>query len=176
MVSNRAAIAMFLSFVAFPVAAASLSIPMHAVSTSGVGDRIGTITAEDSVQGLVLVPSLAGLTPGPHGFHVHVNPNCRAATKGGTVTAGLSAGGHFDPDHSASHQGPTGKGHRGDLPALVVNGEGEAAQSVIAPRLKLADLRGRSLMIHAGGDNYADQPQALGGGGARVACGVVPSD
>ncbi len=176
MESNRTTIAMFLSFVAFPVAAASLSVPMHAVSTSGVGDGIGTITAEDSVQGLKLVPSLAGLTPGRHGFHVHVNPNCEAATKDGTVTAGLGAGGHFDPDHSASHQGPTGNGHRGDLPVLVVNSDGEAVQAVIAPRLKLADLRGRSLMIHAGGDNYADQPQALGGGGARVACGVVPGD
>jgi Cu-Zn family superoxide dismutase len=29
-------------------------------------------------------------------------------------------------------------------------------------------------MLHAGGDNYADQPAALGGGGARMACGVVP--
>jgi superoxide dismutase, Cu-Zn family len=28
-------------------------------------------------------------------------------------------------------------------------------------------------MIHAGGDNYADAPKPLGGGGARVACGVV---
>jgi Cu-Zn family superoxide dismutase len=29
-------------------------------------------------------------------------------------------------------------------------------------------------MIHAGGDNYSDEPAPLGGGGARVACGVVP--
>jgi Cu-Zn family superoxide dismutase len=28
-------------------------------------------------------------------------------------------------------------------------------------------------MIHAGGDNYSDTPVTLGGGGARVACGVV---
>ena len=28
-------------------------------------------------------------------------------------------------------------------------------------------------MIHAGGDNYSDQPQPLGGGGARIACGVI---
>jgi Cu-Zn family superoxide dismutase len=28
-------------------------------------------------------------------------------------------------------------------------------------------------MIHAGGDNYSDQPVPLGGGGARIACGVV---
>jgi Cu-Zn family superoxide dismutase len=28
-------------------------------------------------------------------------------------------------------------------------------------------------MVHAGGDNHADQPAPLGGGGARVACGVI---
>jgi len=28
-------------------------------------------------------------------------------------------------------------------------------------------------MIHAGGDNYSDEPAKLGGGGARMACGVV---
>jgi len=28
-------------------------------------------------------------------------------------------------------------------------------------------------MIHAGGDNHSDHPTALGGGGARMACGVI---
>jgi len=34
-------------------------------------------------------------------------------------------------------------------------------------------LKGHALMIHQGGDNYADTPEKLGGGGARAACGVV---
>jgi Cu-Zn family superoxide dismutase len=28
-------------------------------------------------------------------------------------------------------------------------------------------------MVHAGGDNFADHPQPLGGGGPRIACGVI---
>jgi Cu/Zn superoxide dismutase len=28
-------------------------------------------------------------------------------------------------------------------------------------------------LIHAGGDNYSDQPAPLGGGGVRLACGVA---
>jgi Cu-Zn family superoxide dismutase len=33
--------------------------------------------------------------------------------------------------------------------------------------------RGNELVIHIGGDNYSDQPQPLGGGGARIACGAI---
>lgn len=51
---------------------------------------------------------------------------------------------------------------------------GNASQPMLAPRLKMADMAGRSLMIHIGGDNHADLPAPLGGGGARVACGVTP--
>lgn len=43
----------------------------------------------------------------------------------------------------------------------------------MATRLRLADLAGRALMIHAGGDNFSDQPEKNGGGGARIACGVA---
>lgn len=56
---------------------------------------------------------------------------------------------------------------------MFVNGEGEASQPVLAPRLKLADVKGHALMVHAGGDNHADHPAPLGGGGARIACGVI---
>lgn len=65
-----------------------------------------------------------------------------------------------------------GKGHAGDLPLLIVDADGAAAGPLVAPRLTVADLRGRALVVHAGGDNYADRPAALGGGGGRVACAL----
>jgi len=34
-------------------------------------------------------------------------------------------------------------------------------------------LHGHALMVHAGGDNHDDHPAPLGGGGARIACGVI---
>jgi Cu-Zn family superoxide dismutase len=55
-----------------------------------------------------------------------------------------------------------------------VAADGTATQPVLAPRLKLADVQGHALMVHAGGDNHSDHPAPLGGGGARVACGVIP--
>ena len=80
----------------------------------------------------------------------------------------------YDPRHTKKHLGPLSTvGHRGDLPALVVDAQGNAAQPVTAPHLKVAEIRGRSIVIHAGGDNYSDSPKPLGGGGARIACGII---
>lgn len=154
-------------------ASAATTVSMHAIDASGVGKAIGTITLSDSAKGLVLQTDLTGLTPGPHGFHVHENANCGAREKDGKAVAGLAAGGHYDPGKSGKHEGPAGKGHLGDLPVLNVDAQGNAKGSLTAARLKLADVKGRSLMIHEGGDNYSDNPKALGGGGARVACGLI---
>ena len=84
-----------------------------------------------------------------------------------------AADGHYDPAGSKAHGTPWGDGHLGDLPALYVAADGTATQPVLAPRLKPADLPGRALMVHVGGDNHADHPAPLGGGGARMACGVI---
>jgi Cu-Zn family superoxide dismutase len=158
---------------AVPVFAADVVVQMNLVNEQGVGKSIGTVTISEGPKGLAFTPQLTDLAPGVHGFHVHQNPDCAAGVKDGKPTPGLAAGGHYDPAASGKHEGPSGKGHLGDLPALTAGADGKATTAVVAPRLKMADMKGRSLMIHAGGDNYADQPAPLGGGGARVACGVI---
>ncbi|OAN54141.1 superoxide dismutase [Paramagnetospirillum marisnigri] len=154
--------------------AAEVVVPMTAIDSSGTGAALGTLVVRDGKGGAVVTPKLSGLGTGPHGFHVHENPSCGPKEQDGKPVAGLAAGGHFDPDKTSRHEGPYGHGHKGDMPALAVNGDGKATDAVTVPNLKVADLKGRSIVIHAGADNYADQPKALGGGGARVACGVVP--
>jgi Cu-Zn family superoxide dismutase len=166
--------AVLLGALAPAVYADNVTIPMRLISAEGVGAEIGTVSAEDSGQGLVLKTKLSGLPPGEHGFHVHEKPDCGAQEKDGKMTAGLAAGGHYDPGHVGAHAGPQGQGHLGDLPVLSVDRDGNANAMLQAARLKVSDLRGRALMIHEGGDNYADQPKPLGGGGGRIACGVVP--
>jgi Cu-Zn family superoxide dismutase len=153
--------------------AEDMSIKVFLVNDQGVGKEIGTITASDSKYGLILTPQLSDLPPGIHGFHVHEKPDCSHAMQGGKEVPALAAGGHYDPAKTVRHEGPYGNGHLGDLPALYVAADGKATIPVLAPRLKLADIKGRSLMIHAGADNYSDTPAPLGGGGARIACGVV---
>lgn len=148
-------------------------VTMNLVDDQGVGAAIGTVSIADSKYGLVLTPSLHGLPAGLHGFHVHQNPSCDPKDKDGKMVPGLAAGGHLDPAGTSKHAEPWGDGHLGDLPPVYVDASGNASQPVLAPRLKVADLAGRSLMIHAGGDNHADHPAPLGGGGARMACGVI---
>ncbi|WP_108963824.1 superoxide dismutase family protein [Escherichia coli] len=53
---------------------------------------------------------------------------------------------------------------------------GYAAEQEVPMNLVSADgkeIKGRSLMLHAGGDNHHDHPEPLGGGGARMACGII---
>jgi Cu-Zn family superoxide dismutase len=150
-----------------------VSVTVHKITDAGMGDVIGTVTAEDTPYGLLLTPSLSGLAPGLHGFHVHEHMDCGPAEKDGAMVPGLAAGGHFDPGKTGKHLGPYADGHLGDLPPLFVAADGTATLPVLAPRLTVKDLKGHAIMIHAGGDNYSDQPAALGGGGARVAWGVV---
>lgn len=140
------------------------------------GQSMGTIMVSSyDDDGVVFKPNLTGLTPGLHGFHIHQNGDCSVAMKDGEKVLGGAAGGHFDPEKTDKHDMPwSEKGHEGDLPALFVDNDGSALHPVFAPELELDDIQGRAIMIHADGDNYSDSPEPLGGGGARVACGVIP--
>jgi Cu-Zn family superoxide dismutase len=151
-----------------------VTIKMNFVDENGVGASAGTVTVTDSKYGLVFTPALTGLPAGLHGFHVHENPSCQSGEKDGKKVPALAAGGHFDPQKTGQHGYPWGDGHLGDLPALYVDTFGVASQPVLAPRLKLSDLTGHSLMVHVGGDNHSDHPAALGGGGIRMVCGIIP--
>lgn len=159
--------------IACSAAWADVTVPMQQVDEKGVGATVGQITISENKYGLVFTPALQGLTPGLHGFHLHQNASCEPKEKDGKMMAAGAAGGHYDPANSNAHGTPWGEGHLGDLPALYVDANGNAGQPVLAPRLKMADLQGRALMVHAGGDNHSDHPAALGGGGARVTCGVI---
>lgn len=155
-------------------ATADLVVPMNLVDAQGTGTAIGEIVISESDYGLVFTPDLTGLSPGVHGFHIHENGSCGPkVVDGKTVPAG-AAGGHYDPENTKVHDTPWGKGHKGDLPALYVDHQGKASQPVLAPRLKKTDeIKNRAIMIHVGGDNHSDHPAPLGGGGARMACGVI---
>lgn len=168
------AFGLLVSGAALAAGADGLSVTLDIATENGAGPAIGTVRIVETDYGTVFYPDLKGLPPGPHGFHVHDKPSCAPTEKDGVKTPAGGAGGHYDPKASGRHGEPWGDGHLGDLPALYVAPDGTATSPVLAPRLKLKDVSRRALMVHVGGDNHSDHPAPLGGGGPRMACGVVP--
>jgi len=150
----------------------TVSVEMKHVET---GASLGQVSiSSGDFEGLVFTPNLDGLTPGLHGFHIHQNPSCEASMEGEKKVAAGAAGSHLDTDDVEEHGAPWSvDGHSGDLPALFVASSGSAVHPLYAPLLTMADVLNHSIMIHAGGDNYSDKPEANGGGGSRFACGVI---
>jgi len=154
---------------------AELVVPMNAATAAGAGAGApaGTVRIVETPYGLAFYPALNGLPPGLHGFHVHEKPSCAPGEQNGAMAAAIGAGGPLDPAGTKKHGEPWGDGPLGDLPPLYVGADGSASSPVLGPRLKLSDVADRALMVHAGGDNHADHPAPLGGGGARIVCGVI---
>jgi len=142
---------------------ADITVPMY---TTDHAQFIGNVTFKQSTYGVLIAPNLKNLTPGLHGFHIHDKPYCD--------DKGMAAGGHWDPAITNKHLGPYDKGgHLGDLPVLYVDTKGVANTPILAPRLTLDEISQHALIIHQDGDNYSDTPKTLGGGGARIACGII---
>ncbi|MDY4347463.1 superoxide dismutase [Cu-Zn] SodC [Pectobacterium brasiliense] len=155
--------------------AASTTVTLNEALPTGTGGSIGEVSIAETPYGLLFTPNLKGLEAGIHGFHVHENASCEPAEQDGKPIPALAAGGHLDPEKTGKHLGPyNDQGHLGDLPGLVVNADGTSTYPILAPRIKsLSEVKNHALMVHVGGDNYADTPAKLGGGGARMACGVI---
>jgi Cu-Zn family superoxide dismutase len=139
------------------------------------GAQVGTVKLEQDGDVVKLKIQLDGsITPGFHGFHVH--------TTGACVAPFTSAGGHYNPG-AATH-----RSHAGDLPVLLIDGDGEAEARVGTDRFALGDLLagdGSAFILHANADNYANIPTDryepdpdtttlnTGDAGGRIACGVI---
>ena len=100
---------------------ASIEVKVQQLDPVNGNKDVGTVTITESNYGLVFTPNLQGLSEGLHGFHIHENPSCEPKEKEGKLTAGLGAGGHWDPKGAKQHGYPwQDDAHLGDLPALTV--------------------------------------------------------
>lgn len=154
--------------------AETIEVKVSFAALAGAGESLGMVSFRQSDAGLLIDVDLSGLPAGQHGFHLHEHGSCAPHHEAdGAITPAGAAGAHYDPEGTRTHAGPDGAGHLGDLPLLEANAEGRVQTQLRAPRISsLSQLRGRALMIHAGGDNYTDTPPN-GGGGARLACAVI---
>lgn len=93
----------------------------------------------------------------PYAIHIH---------EGNTCTNGefLGAGVHYNPTNENHPM------HAGDLPPLFSN-NGYSYMSVFTNKFTPEEIIGKTVIIHARGDDFISQPS--GGSGARIACGVI---
>lgn len=124
----------------------------------------GTVGFSDIPGGVRVTAQLAGLTPGEHGFHIHDVGDCSAPDA-------TSAKGHYNPSGKAHGHYGHDERHGGDMPNLVANAQGEARLTADVKGLTVAQITGRSVIVHADPDDYKSQP--AGNSGKRVACGVI---
>lgn len=151
--------------------AKSVNFPVHAVSAKGVGAKIGEIRLSETAAGLVIKPSIRGLKPGAHGFHVHEIGSCDSSMVAGkAVAAGEAAGHYHNHAHHHAHGDSHGDSHEaagkpsGDLADLIVDAKQQAEQAILAPQLTLQEVKGRAFMIHALAEDDASK---------RIACGIA---
>src|ERR1041384_672274 len=120
-------ITLFLFLGALSVSAAAQAdtgVQMNLVDENVVGKETGRVTISETQCGLEFSPTITGLPPGLHGFHVRENPSCEPKEKDGKKMPALAAGGHYYPAGSKHHSAPWGDGHLGDLPALSAAANG----------------------------------------------------
>lgn len=135
------------------------------------GQPAGTGIVTQTPAGVLITLDVTGLSPGPHGFHIHEAGRCDPPDF-------KSAGGHFNP--TRKHHGfkaPEGH-HAGDMVNVIAGKDGTVHSEVLVEDVRLSDgdmalLRtgGTAIVIHAGPDDYKTDP--AGASGDRIVCGVI---
>ena len=95
-----------------------------------------------------------------YAMHIHEGGDCDF---GHSEPFGES-GGHYNPGMTLHPY------HSGDLPPLLAN-QGYAWTAFYDKRFTWRELLGRTVIIHAGVDDFTSQPS--GNSGNRIGCGVI---
>jgi len=137
------------------------------------GADIGYARFEQTATGVLIYIEVSGITPGPHGLHLHDHAVCEPGEgfRSAMGHVGQSEGGH-------GFRNPNGP-EAGDLPNLFVGadgkGQGEFFTKLVSfdgsEGFALFDEDGSSIVIHEHPDDHLTQP--IGGAGGRIACGIL---
>ncbi|XP_023329249.1 superoxide dismutase [Cu-Zn] 4A [Eurytemora carolleeae] len=109
--------------------------------------------------------SIAGLTPGSHGFHVH--------TAGALGNSCLDTGDHYNPLNTNHGSQVSAIRHIGDLGNIVADATGLATVNLkdgLAVLTGIYSIIGRSLVVHDGPDDFTG---LSGNAGTRAGCCII---
>ena len=139
----------------------SLEFPAAVAHMSGNGIS-GSVSFYDTRSGVFVIADIHGLPAEEHpygvfGFHIHEGTACMGVDFADT-------GGHLNLTDSPHPY------HTGDLPPLFSN-HGNALMAVRTGRFKIADIIGRTVIIHSHPDDFTTQP--AGHSGKKIGCGVI---
>ncbi len=127
----------------------------------------GVVIFTEVPNGVRVQATIENLEEGKHGFHVH-HYGDTYAHDAESVCA------HFNPTNQP-HGGPHAeKRHAGDMGNITANENGIGHLDYIDTHLKLngpESIIGRSVIVHAGEDDYTTQP--TGNAGKKIGVGVI---
>lgn len=127
----------------------------------------GTANFTQTGKNVKLELNVYKLTPGIHAVHIHEKGDCSA-------TDGSSAGGHWNPLKHNHGKWESDHFHMGDIGNLEADKEGTATLTFntdkwcIGCKDETKNIIGKSIIIHAGEDDFKTQP--TGNAGGRVGC------
>ena len=127
----------------------------------------GTVRFYQTKSGVIVYADIRGLPD--------VWPPCRSGVFGFHIHEGTSCDGNRNDPFSAAmaHYNPGGCGHpfhAGDLPPLF-GCDGTAVSLFLTDRFDLADVIGKTVIIHDRPDDFTTQPS--GNSGTKIACGII---
>ena len=85
--------------------AQQMTVDINRISSSGVGEKIGSVVVSEGKGGVSFKVSVKGLPAAQRGFHVHEKGDCGPGMKDGKMEAGIAAGEHYDPGRPQVAQG-----------------------------------------------------------------------
>jgi Cu-Zn family superoxide dismutase len=141
------------------------------LQSGNITGRVTFSVSRRRQQGIRVRVSMAGLTPGQHGFHIHEKP---------VTTDCDSTGPHYNPKNVSHGAWNAQIRHVGDMMPLSVREDGTTSFSYIDPVLQLdgdTSIVGRAVVIHAKADDLGlggdVNSTKTGNAGARLVCANI---
>ena len=139
------------------------------LSPASGSNATGSVTFEETNDGVRITVQATGISPGKHALHLHENGDCSAPDA-------TSAGGHWNPTNMPHGKRGSGQFHKGDIDNVEakadssVNYEEEIEGWTIGGP-DSTNILNKAVILHQGADDFKSQPS--GDAGSRIACGVI---